>query len=104
MTERMKEGGSDLDLLVSELRRSGGEDAAGQLVDAVQGGATSTEILGRVGLVLHAHRSRRKCLSAEGAAAWDAVSADVDRAFPGWRVYHFLRRFSLRKKLSSIMR
>jgi hypothetical protein len=100
MSERLREWWPDFDLLVSELRRVGADDAAGQLMDALRGGATSTEILGGVGLVLHAHRGLRKSLSAAGARAWEAVSANVDKAFPGRRVWYFLRHFFKPKKFS----
>jgi len=64
------------------------------LVDAVRAGATSTEILGGVGVVLREHRALRSGLSDSAASAWDAVMADVHRAFPGSSLADWIARLS----------
>lgn len=84
----------DLGTVVAELRRSGQPAVADLLVDAVRAGATSTEILGGVGLVLRDHRALRSQLSKSAVSAWDAVLADVYRAYPGSRLSHWLARLT----------
>lgn len=82
----------DLGAVVADLRAGGHGDVADELVDAVRGGATSTEILGRVGLVFRDRRSVRSRLSPPAVKAWDAVLADVFRASPGERLSHWWAR------------
>ena len=72
----------DLGAVVAELRRAGQSAAADSLLDAVRAGATSSEILGGVGAVLREQRAFRSNLSDAVAKSWDAVMADVDKAFP----------------------
>jgi hypothetical protein len=72
----------DLAIVAAELRRAGQSDAAELLVDAVRSGSTSSEILGGVGAVLRERRAFRSRLSDVAARSWDAVMADVDKAFP----------------------
>jgi hypothetical protein len=67
------------------------------LVGAVRAGATSGEILGGVGTVLHAHRALRSRLSRPAALAWGAVMRDVYRASPGSRLTHWLARVTGRR-------
>ncbi len=81
----------DLGTVAAELRRAGEPAAADALVEAVRGGATSSEILGAVGTVMREHRALRPKLSDSAARAWDAVMADVDRAFPGAKPLQWLR-------------
>jgi hypothetical protein len=71
-----------LGTVVAEMRRAGQGAAADSLVDAVRAGSTSGEILGGVGTVLRAQRAFRSQLSDAAARSWDAVMADVDKAFP----------------------
>lgn len=81
----------DLGTVATELRRAGQPAAADSLAEAVRAGATSSEILGAVGKVLREHRALRAGLSDSAARAWDAVMADVDRAFPGAKPLQRLR-------------
>ena len=82
----------DLGAVVSELRASGHAAAADELIDAVRGGATSSEILGRVGVVMRDRRPLRSRLSPPAVKAWDAVLADVFNAWPGLRFWHWWAR------------
>jgi hypothetical protein len=70
----------ELGTLVAELRHSDEGALADQLVDRVQYASTSGEIYNGVGAVLYEHRGLRERLSAAGAAAWDSVMDDVERA------------------------
>lgn len=76
----------DLGTVVAELRCADRPAVADLLVEAVRAGATSSEILGGIGVVLRDHRALRSQLSDSAASAWDAVMADVYRAFPGSRL------------------
>ena len=77
-------------VLVIELRRIGQDAVADQLVTATLAGATSTEILGEVGVVLRKNRKLRASLNDDGIAAWKSVKADVVRAFsPSFLGYHW---------------
>jgi hypothetical protein len=87
----------DLGLVVTELRGLGQPAVANALVDAVRAGATSSEILGGVGVVLHQHRGLRPRLSDAGNAAWIAAIDDVYRASPDLRTRHWLSKAGLRK-------
>ena len=82
----------ELGTVVEELRRADRADVADLLIDAVRAGATSTEILGGVGVVLRDHRALRSQLADPAAKAWDAVMADVHRAFPGSKLAHWVAR------------
>ena len=82
----------DLGTVVAELRLIDRPDVADLLVNAVRAGATSSEILGSVGIVLRDHRALRSLLSNPATNAWDLVLADVFRAFPGARLAHWFAR------------
>ncbi len=86
----------DIGTVVAELRRIERSDVADRLLDAVRGGATSSEILGNIGLALREHRTLYSHISESAAAAWDAVMADVNRAYPGGRLEHWLTRLTRR--------
>jgi hypothetical protein len=73
----------DLGTLLAELRRGDRPAVADLLVDAAPSGATSSEILGGLGVVLRDHRALRSQLSDSAASAWDAIMNDVNHAFPG---------------------
>lgn len=87
----------DLGTVVAELRRNDHPAVADLLVDAVLAGATSTEILGGVGLVLRDHHALHSQLSDSAASAWDAVLADVYRAYPGSRLAHWFALLTRRR-------
>ena len=82
----------DLGTVVAELRRADQPDAADRLLDAVRAGSTSSEILGGVGAVLRERRAFRSQLSESAARSWDAVMADVDKAFPAAKPLQWLGR------------
>lgn len=86
----------DLGTVVAELRRIDRSDVADLLLDAVRAGATSSEILGLTGIVLRDHRALCSQISASGATAWDAVMADVNRAYPARRLAHWVTRLTRR--------
>ena len=88
----------DLGTVAAELRRIERSDVADRLLDAVRGGATSSEILGGIGIVLREQRALYSQISESAAVAWDAVMADVNRAYPGGRLTHWLTR--LRRRLT----
>jgi hypothetical protein len=94
---RLREWWPDLGTLVAALREAGHTDVADRLVDAVRAGATSSEIVGGVGLVLREERGLRSGLGEAARRAWDAVMADVRRAFPGSWLGHWLDRLGLRR-------
>ena len=85
----------DLGTLVGELRSTGHHSVADALIAAVEGGATSTEVLGRVGMVLRDNHSLRVGLGKPGANAWDLIHSDVDRAFPGSRFSRWIARLKI---------
>jgi hypothetical protein len=70
----------ELGALVAVLRHSNEAALADRLVERVQYASTSGEIFNGVGAVLFEHRGLRERLSAAGAAAWDSVMDDVERA------------------------
>ncbi len=86
----------DLGAVAAELRRIDQPAVADLLADAVRAGATSGEIIDGVAVVLRDHHELRCRLSAVGMAAWDAVMADVYRAYPGSRFSHWLARMTNR--------
>jgi hypothetical protein len=69
-------------IVTDGLRRIGRDDVADALRDAVQGGATGTEIIGRVGLVLRAHDRQRALLAPDEKRAWDEMMHGVNRLNP----------------------
>jgi len=73
----------EMAVVVLDLQRIGQPVVADLLIDAVSAAATSGEILCGVGVVLRDHRALRSQVDAVAAIAWDAVMADVDRAYPG---------------------
>ena len=81
----------DLGAVVAELRRAGQPAVADRLVDAVSAGSTSGEILGGVGVVLREQRALRSQLGDAAAGAWDAVIAEVDRAFPAAKPLQWIK-------------
>ena len=86
----------DLATVIAQLRRADRPAVAEALVDAVRAGATSSEILGGVGVVLREHRALRSVIGAAGVRAWDAVMADVNRAFPVSRLARWVARLTRR--------
>lgn len=96
MDAELQQGWPDLGALVTELRRIDRSDVADLLVDAVRGGATSSEILGSVGIVLRDHRALYSKICDPAAAAWDAILADVNRAYPGGSLSHWFTRLTRR--------
>ncbi len=66
-----------------DLRRIGESAVADRLVDAVIAGATGSEIIGEVGLVLREHRKLRSRLCDTARDSWDSVKDDVFRANHG---------------------
>lgn len=84
--------GCHVDIVAAELRRIDRAAVADAVIDAERGGATSTETLCRLGDVLRRHRGLRRELSEPGRRAWDAVMADVHRAFPGSALWDWLAR------------
>ena len=93
----------ELGIVVAELRRTNEPAVADLLRDAVRAGATSGEILAGIGAVLRDHRAGRSALSARAASAWDAVMADVNRAYPGSSLSRWFARLTAgrRKKRSA---
>jgi hypothetical protein len=80
------------DTVEAALRRIARGDIADALRVALQGGATGTEILGRIGLVLWAHDGVRRRLTADERRAWDVVMRDVNRSQPPGAFTYWLRR------------
>jgi hypothetical protein len=82
----------DLAVVMEALRAAGRDGVADELMDAMRGGATSTEILGRIGLVLDRHGGRFSGLDGPARAAAKRVEATVEGAFPGSGLRRRLRR------------
>lgn len=81
----------DLGQVVAELRRLNHPDEADRLLAAVAAGATSTEILGSVGVILLRSGNLRPELTSQSKASWDRVMADINRAYPpNFRFNHWL--------------
>lgn len=92
----------DLGLVVTELRRLDHADEAGRLHDAVAAGATSSEILGSVGVVLLHARALRSQLDIQSRASWDRVMANINRAYPPtFRFNHWLTGVGCHKEVSA---
>lgn len=92
----------DLGLVVTELRRLNHTDEAGRLLNAVAAGATSSEILGLVGIVLLHSRALRSELNSQVRASWDRVMTDIDRAYPPtFRFNHWLTELGCNKEVSA---
>lgn len=95
VTDReLQEWWPDLGAVVGDLRRIKQNSAAESLLDAVRGGATSSEILGEVGAVLRNHSPLRAALSEPAQRAWDGAMKDVHRAFPGSQLAEWLARLT----------
>ena len=82
----------ELARVVQELQRAQQHAVAALLVDAVRAGATSGEILASIGGVLRDHGAIRSQLTKSGVEAWDAIMADVRRAYPGAGFGHWVAR------------
>ena len=81
----------DLGVVVAELRHLNHADQADRLLDAVAAGATSSEILGLIGIVLVHSRALRSELDSQTKASWDRVMNDINRAYPPtFRFNHWL--------------
>ncbi len=93
----LQEWWPDLGTVVAALRYAGRADVADRLVGAVRAGASSSEILDGVGVVLRDERGLRSRLGDPARRAWDAVMADVRRAFPGSGLGHWLSRLRPRR-------
>ena len=74
----------DLATVVAELRRTDRPAVADLLVDAVRA------------VVLRNHCALRSQLGDSAVRAWDAVLAEVFRAFPGSRLAHWFARLTRR--------
>jgi hypothetical protein len=72
-----------LGVVVAALRHSNQSTVADLLIDAVSAGETSSEILDGVGVALRQHGALRSTLDEPAVQAWNAVLAEVHRAFPG---------------------
>lgn len=72
-----------LGIVVAALRHNNQATVADLMIDAVSAGTTSSEILDGVGIVLRQHGALRSTLDEPAVQAWDAVLAEVHRAFPG---------------------
>jgi hypothetical protein len=90
----------DLGTPAAGLRRIDRSEVADLLADAVRAGATSSEILSDIGIVLYDHRSLYSQISKSAATGWDAVRADVSCAYPGGRVAPWFTR--LRRHFASL--
>lgn len=93
-------GWPELDELVAALRRAGEPAVADLLVDAVRAGATGSEVLGSLGVVLRDHHALRARLGDADRQAWDAVMAAVRRAYPGSRLGDWLAWLTRRTRLA----
>ncbi len=91
-TDAEREWWPEYATVVDALCRVGRDDVATTLRDAVRGGATGTEILGRVGLALRAHDPQRALLSVDEKRAWDAMMRAVNRAQPLRSLAYWIRR------------
>jgi len=92
----------DLGHVVMELRRLNHPDVADRLLDAVAAGATSSEILGSVGLVMLHSRALQFELDSQSRASWDRVMADIDRAYPPtFKFNHWLTKLGCNKEVSA---
>ena len=93
VTPETPSGWAEFDSLVTALRSIGSPQVAQELVDAMLAGATGSEILGDIGLVLLRRRGVRQRLTGAPAQDWDAVADAVARGWPGWRRRYFAARW-----------
>jgi hypothetical protein len=84
----------DLGIILEDLRRIDQSIVADLLIDAVRAGSSSSEILGGIGAVLHDNHALRSQLNKSAVSSWNAVMADVYRAFPGSRLTHLFARLT----------
>ena len=84
--------GPELYAVTAELRALGRHDIADDLERSVAGSATSSELLGNVGLVLRTHDVQRSRLDVEGRGAWDRIMRDVNRGAPLRALAYRMRR------------
>jgi len=92
--DELKKCWPELGIVVAELRRIGQVDVADKLVNAFLSGTASSEIVGHIGLLLRDHYTLRPQLSDSTLNAWDAIMADVSRAFRGSKFAQWLARLS----------
>lgn len=78
--------------VTAELRALGRHDIADDLDRSVRGSATSSELLGNVGLVLRTNDVQRSRLGKDGKAAWDRIMRDVNRGDPLRTLAYRMRR------------
>ena len=76
----------------AELRALDRHDIADDLDRSVLGSATSSELLGNVGLVLRTHDVQRSRLGVEGRGAWDRIMRDVNHSYPLRALAYRMRR------------
>jgi hypothetical protein len=83
---------SFLETVAMDLERLKLPGAAKQLREAETAGATSGEVLGRIGAVLEHHKALRRLLSEPARKAWDSLKSAADRANgrPGNRAFAIL--------------
>lgn len=79
--------------VTAELRALGRHDIADDLDRSVRGSATSSELLGNVGLVLRTNDVQRSRLGQDGKSAWDRIMRDVHRGDPLRILAYRMRRF-----------
>ena len=79
-----------LDAVIADARRVGADAVADALVQAVTTDSTSGEILASLGQLMRDHRALRAQLQPAVQTQWDAVLADVHRAYPGSRFWDWL--------------
>lgn len=72
----------DLGNVVIALRRLNYVNEADLLLDAVAAGATSTEVLGSIGVILLRSGKLRSELTPQHRVSWDRVMADINHAYP----------------------
>ncbi|MHB0963440.1 MAG: hypothetical protein ACYC5V_09565 [Gemmatimonadaceae bacterium] len=82
----------ELYVVTAELRALGRHDIADDLDRSVSGSATSSELLGNVGLVLRTHDVQRSRLGVDGRGAWDRIMRDANRGSPLRALAYRLRR------------
>ena len=84
----------ELGALVKELRRINQAAVADKLVEAFLAGSSSSEIVGKIGLILRDHRDLRPQLSDGAIAAWDAIMDNVARILRESKFAQWLERLA----------
>lgn len=92
--DELKTQWPELNTVVTALRRIGQHAVADKLVEAARTGTTSSGIIGEIGIVLRDHRLLRSQLDHPTLDAWDAIMADVGRAFRGSKFAQWLARLA----------